>query len=448
MADKNTPYPLKDNGIVKTIANYMKIKYIGDRGICPCPFCKDKGNNFVISEKEEKFRCFSCGESGDKIDFVAKFKHITKEDAYKELGIKIEKNPVDEKIKEELYKINNEAGKYFNTLLKNNKQASKYLSDRELDKKTVNHFGLGYSGTQKNDLYLHLKRMGFSNDMLIKSGLIGKSKYGKYYDKFVNRIMFPIFDTKNNLVGFGGRVLDDSKPKYLNSPASEIFDKSMTLYGYNLASKTQFDGMLICEGYMDVIALHKNGFDCATASLGTAFNQEHAEMLKRIKDKVYVCFDGDEAGTKAKLKAIPKLRFSDLDVVIINTSPYKDPDDFIKSLGKEEFSKRMEDAENSYHFEIRIIRENSENLDDFKKEVAKLMLKSTEIEINNYKDAYYQIISEIPFEEQLSETQEADLVIPITNDMIYGVEDNYVEENQNKDDSLLQMLDDYDIDIR
>ena len=265
--------PLKENGIINTIGKYIDLQIRGGRGFCQCPFCKNTGKNFIVAEKEDKYKCFACGDSGDKVEFLSKYKHITKSDAMQELGIKESRNEATEQRKQNILSINNEAGKYYNSLLKGNSSASKYLFDRALTKSVVNSFGLGFSGTQKYGLTEYLKRKGYDTADMIESGLVGKYKNGRLYDKFVNRIMFPIFDTNNDLVGFGGRVLDDSKPKYLNSPASIVFDKSHVLYGYNKAIKSNADSFIICEGYMDVIAMHKNGYTNAVASLGTAFNQ-------------------------------------------------------------------------------------------------------------------------------------------------------------------------------
>lgn len=410
----NTNYQLKQDGIINTIAQYIKIKVVKDRGICQCPLCKDQGNNFIISDRDDKFKCFSCGESGDKVDFVARYNHITREEAMKKLNIPIKKDPLTEKQKEELRNINNEAGKYFNKYLRLSKEPSKYLKERGLDKRIVNRFGLGYAGTQMDGLYNYLSRMGFNDDMLIKSGLIGKSKYGIFYDKFKSRIMFPIIDKDKNIIGFGGRVLDDSKPKYINSPASPIFDKSKNLYGYNFAQNSKQNGIILCEGYMDVIALNKSGFDNSVAALGTAFNQEHAEMIKRLTDTVYVCFDSDEAGINAKLKAIPKLRMSDLDIKIINTSPCKDPDEFIKKYGCDEFQKRIDEAESSQHFEIRVLREKYPDDMEYKHEVAKLMLKSVDLEVEKYKEAYTDIANEYA-EHSLTPKEEGDQLIESNN---------------------------------
>ncbi len=409
---------IKPDGMVQALSQYVDIKVIGDRGLCNCPFCKQQGKNMVISDKFDKYKCFSCGDSGDRADFVSKFKHITREEALNELGIKVSYNEENEQKKQVLRDINKEAGIYFNKLLRNNASASKYLADRDLDKKTVISFGLGFSGTQRDGLTKYLTRKGYNRQDLLDSGLIGTSKYGNLYDKFVNRIMFPIFDLNNSTVGFGGRVLDDSKPKYINSQASAVFDKSQLLYGYNRAVNSQYNSFILCEGYMDVIALHKYGYDNSVASLGTAFNQEHAEMLKRYKDTVYVCFDNDEAGINAKLGAIPKLRFSDLDIKIIDTSPFKDPDEFLKKMGKEEFDKRINLAENSYHFEIRVLREQHTDNEEFKQSVAKLMLHATDMEFERYKESYKEVCEEYKHPNNL-----------VQKDDVEQIEDEHLSED-------------------
>ena len=258
------------------------------------------------------------------------------------------------RLKEALLAINNEAGKMFHYLLKTDKgkDGLEYLKKRGLSDETIIHFGLGYSGKYSGNLYPYLKNKGFTDEQLKESGLFTFEERG-VKDKFWNRVMFPIMDVNNRVIGFGGRVMGDAKPKYLNSPETKLFDKSRNLYGLNFARAARKNELIICEGYMDVIALHQAGFTNAVAALGTSFTSGHASLLKRYADTVLLSFDSDGAGVKAALRAIPILKEAGLSVKIIDMKPYKDPDEFIKALGREEYQKRIRDAQNSFIFEVR-----------------------------------------------------------------------------------------------
>ena len=228
--------------------------------------------------------------------------------------------------------MNKLAANYFYSRLKSDagKNGLEYFRQRKLSDETIKHFGLGYSLQYSDDLYRYLKQKGYSDDILKESGLISYNEKYRLSDKFWNRVMFPIMDVNNKVIGFGGRVMGKGEPKYLNSPETICFDKSRNLYGLNFARITKEKYMLLCEGYMDVIAMHQAGFTNAVASLGTAFTSQHAMLLKRYTDEVILVYDSDEAGTKAALRAIPMLRTVDMSVRILRMEPYKDPDEFIK----------------------------------------------------------------------------------------------------------------------
>ena len=223
------------------------------------------------------------------------------------------------------------------------------------EKKPCSIFGLGYSNKYSDDLYQYLKKQGYEDELLKDSGLVTIDERRGGHDKFWNRAMFPIMDANNRVIGFGGRVMGEGEPKYLNSPETMIFDKSRNLYGLNFARSSRRPHILLCEGYMDVIALHQAGFDNAVASLGTSFTSGHANLLKRYTKEVYLTFDSDGAGVKAALRAIPILKEAGLTAKVINMRPYKDPDEFIKALGAEEYQKRIDEAENSFMFEVRML---------------------------------------------------------------------------------------------
>ena len=268
-----------------------------------------------------------------------------------------------------------------------------YLKNRALTDETIQKFGLGYSGQQTKELYQYLKHEGYSDALLKESGLFSMDERSGVYDKFWNRVMFPIMDANHRVIGFGGRVMGDAKPKYLNSPETKIFDKSRNLYGLNFARSSRKGNLIICEGYMDVIALHQAGFSQAVASLGTALTAQQAILMKRYADEVLVTYDSDEAGTKAALRAIPILKEAGLTMRVINMKPYKDPDEFIKNMGQEAFQQRIDEAQSSFLFEVEVL-ERQYNLKDpaektafFDETSKKLLGFSDEIERNNYIEA-------------------------------------------------------------
>ena len=268
-----------------------------------------------------------------------------------------------------------------------------YFKKRELSPETMTKFGLGYSNKFSDDLYQYLHKQGYEDHILKDSGLVTIDERRGGHDKFWNRVMFPIMDANNRVIGFGGRVMGEGEPKYLNSPETMIFDKSRNLYGLNIARTTRKSYMLLCEGYMDVIALHQAGFDNAVASLGTAFTPGHANLLKRYTKEVYCTFDSDGAGIKAALRAIPILKEAGITAKIVNMKPYKDPDEFIKALGAEEYQKRIDDAQNSFMFEIQVMEQDYDLKDPesktaFYNAIARKILEfEEELERENYMQA-------------------------------------------------------------
>ena len=298
-------------------------------------------------------------------------------------------------LKTKLLEINKIAATYYYHRLKSpdGKLGLNYLLKRGLRLELINKFGLGYSG-QSGGLYKYLKDKGYDDDILKETGLFTYER--GVYDKFFNRVMFPIMDINNKVIGFGGRVMGDAKPKYLNSPETKLFDKSRNLYGLNIARTSRKSNLIICEGYMDVISLHQAGFNQAVASLGTALTPGQARLMKRYTNNVLITYDSDEAGTKAALRAIPILKEAGLSTKVINMSPYKDPDEFIKALGADAFQERIDKAENSFMYEISVIekkydRKDPEGSTEFEKEAAgKLASFSQKLERNNYLKAVCQ----------------------------------------------------------
>ena len=289
---------------------------------------------------------------------------------------------------------------YYQLRTENGRQAMEYLKNRRLSDETIRSFGLGYSNKYSNDLYLYLKKQGVSDELLRESGLMNVDERNGMYDKFWNRVIFPIMDVNNRVIGFGGRVMGDGKPKYLNSPETAVFDKSRNLYGLNVARTARKKSMLVCEGYMDVISMHQAGFKNSVASLGTALTTQHASLLKRYTDEVILTYDSDGAGIKAALRAIPMLKAAGISTKVLHMNPYKDPDEFIKTLGPEAFQERMDQAENSFLFEISILERDFDMHDPegktgfYQAAARKLMEFDQELERENYIQAVaerYQI---------------------------------------------------------
>lgn len=393
------------NDIVDVVSEHVKLKRTGNNHMGLCPFHNEKSPSFSVSGQKQMYHCFGCGVGGNVFTFVMEYENYSFVEALKYLAERVnialpeqeysEEAKKKKDLKGQLLEINRQAAKYFFYQLKSERGtiAYEYLTNRKLSDETISKFGLGYSNKYSNDLYQYLKQLGYSDEILKQSGLVSIDETKGAYDKFWNRVMFPIMDVNNRVIGFGGRVMGEGEPKYLNSPETLLFDKSRNLYGLNVARTSRKHNMLICEGYMDVIALHQAGFTNAVASLGTAFTGLQANLLKRYTSEVLLTYDSDGAGTKAALRAIPILKEAGLSTKVINMKPYKDPDEFIKALGADEFQKRIDEAQNSFYFEIEVL-ERDYDLNDpeqktkFFNEVAKKLLVFTEeIERNNYIEA-------------------------------------------------------------
>ena len=352
-------------GIASVIGDYIKIQPSGQNYKALCPFHVEKTPSFHISTAKQVYKCFGCGEGGDVINFVMKMENLDFMDAVRLLanrcGIDINFN-IDEETKQkiELSKkyqdIHTEAARfYFSNLVKSKNRGYDYLRNRGLDDKTIKRFGLGYSQDSWDSLMDYLiEEKGYSQEELLECGLIGKStKTDKYYDKFRNRVMFPIFDYRGNVIGFGGRVLDDSLPKYLNSPDTLIFNKRHNLYGLNFARKNLSSRtVILVEGYMDLISLYQYGIQIAVATLGTALTSQQARLIKRYADNVIISYDSDGPGTKASLRAIDILVEAGLSVKVLDLKDAKDPDEYVRKYGTDEYRKAMKDAVPRIKFKI------------------------------------------------------------------------------------------------
>lgn len=389
------------NDIVDVISEYVKLQKKGANYFGLCPFHNEKSPSFSVSPGKQMYYCFGCGEGGNVISFVMKYENYSFIEAVQMLasraGIELpqvtrskeEKENADKR--SQILTINTLAAKFYYYMLKSEKGALAYhyLRGRELSDNTITGFGLGYSDKYSDSLYKYMKSKGYKDDILKETGLFTFEEKG-VHDKFWNRVMFPIMDVNNKVIAFGGRVMGDGKPKYLNSPETKIFDKSRNLYGLNIARTSRKGYLLICEGYMDVISLHQAGFNNAVAALGTSFTSGHASLIKRYAKEVVLTFDSDGAGIKAALRAIPILREAGLSIKVLSMKPYKDPDEFIKALGPEAYEERIEKATNYFIFQVGTLM-NEYNLYDpsekteFHNKVADMLLEfEDEIERNNY----------------------------------------------------------------
>ena len=358
----------EENDIVDIISETVRLKRSGRNYTGLCPFHSEKSPSFSVSQDKQIYKCFGCGEAGNVITFVMKSRKLDFIEALKiladraniPLNLENKENSAAASKKELMYKINTEAARFYFSNLFNDKEAMSYFQNRGLSIKTIRSFGLGFSKNQWNNLMNFLKRKGYKEEILESLGLIIKSeKKGNYYDRFRNRVMFPVFDFRGRIIGFGGRVLDDSKPKYLNSPDSLIFSKGTNLYGLNFAIK---DGLperyfVIVEGYMDCISLHQHGIKNAVASLGTALTINQARLMKRYADKVIISYDADVAGQNATLRGLEVLKNAGFDVRVLTVPQGKDPDEYIRSNGKEAFMNLIEGALPLIEYRLKKVKE-------------------------------------------------------------------------------------------
>lgn len=391
--------------IVDVIGGYVALKKKGNSYFGLCPFHNEKTGSFSVSRQKQMYYCFGCGAGGNVFTFLMEYENASFVESVQILadraGIalpEVSQTAVDKRLQDEknlLFAIEKEAAKFYYIFLKSEKgaQAMRYLKDRGLSDETIQKFGLGASAKFSDSLYIYLKNKSYTDKQLADSGLIVYDEKKGAYDRFWNRVMFPIMDVGGRVIGFGGRVMGDGKPKYLNSPESIIFEKSRNLYGLNIARTSREKNILLCEGYMDVIAMHQAGFNNAVASLGTAFTPGHANLLKRYTEEVLLLYDSDEAGTKAALRAIPILSDAGLSAKVVDLSPYKDPDDLVKAIGPEGLKQRLETAMDSFLFEIKVLRKGYDmntpkQATEFYKVVAgRLLSFQTELERKTYTQA-------------------------------------------------------------
>lgn len=358
---------IMQSDIVSVISSYVSLQKRGNRYVGLCPFHREKTPSFTVSPDKHMFYCFGCGAGGTVVNFVMRAENFSFPEAIRFLaekaGINIEveesgKSKEEYSEKKRIYEMNKLAARFFckNLTDKSAAECVLYINKRGLTKKACTDFGIGYSLDSSRALQDFLLSQGFSLKDLKISGLFGERENGTLFDKFRNRLMFPIIDPFGNVVGFGGRVLGDGVPKYLNSPDTPAFNKSNQLYALNIAKNTSKGYFIVCEGYMDVIAMHCAGIDNAIASLGTAFTKQHARIIKKHVPKVYLCYDSDDAGVRAATRAIDILTEESLKVYVISLKGAKDPDEFIKKYGVDSFESSIDGAEYYIDYKLRHIK--------------------------------------------------------------------------------------------
>lgn len=411
------------NDIVDIIGQYVTLKPKGNSHFGLCPFHNEKTPSFSVSREKQMYYCFGCGRGGNVFTFLMEYENYTFQEAISHLADRVnvqlpevemseqEKEAV--RRKKRLYQVNQLAAKYYYYQLHHQagRVAIDYLSKRQVSPTIAKKFGLGYAPIARDDLQIFLKSKGYSEEEMCQAGLLiaDKKRQKSYYQRFFNRLMFPIFDQQQRVIAFGGRVFGEAKPKYLNSPETPIFNKSVNLYGLHLARSSRQAFFILAEGYMDVIRLHENGFNNAVASLGTAFTAGHAHLIRRFTDTVVVAYDSDFAGVKASLRAIPILAAEGLNVRVLVMEKAKDPDEYLAKYGATAFTELLESAISGFMFEIRQLATNYRLSDPayrlrFIDEVIdKLLTLDSKLAIDHYKGAIieeYDLDAE-GFEEQL-----------------------------------------------
>ena len=390
------------NDIVDVISQYVILKRSGRNFFGLCPFHKEKSPSFSVSPDKQIFHCFGCGVGGNVIHFVSKIENLGFKDTLEMLANRVNiqlpeldgyDSDVNAKLKSRLYELNQATATFYheNLYKPSSKEAQEYIKKRKLDNNTLKSFLIGYSGVF-DELYTYLKSKGFSESEILASGLVNKNENGRFIDRFRRRLMFPIQDVRNRVIAFGGRVLDDSKPKYINSAENLVYSKGRHLFGLNLAKNSQKKNLIIVEGYMDCISLYQRGITNVVASLGTALTEAQGWLLRKHSEQVIIGYDADGAGQAATIRGMEILQNLGCDIRILQIEGAKDPDEFVVKYGPERFNKYVENAISLIEFKIKILKKdlNLENANDkikFLKEIAKLLSKvNSDLEKEIYLD--------------------------------------------------------------
>lgn len=454
------------NDIIDIVSQYVVLKRSGRNYMGLCPFHKEKSPSFCVSPDKQIFHCFGCGVGGNVIHFIGKIENLNFIESLELLanraGIELPKsgNAEDDRIsrlKSRVYELNKCAAEFYhqNLYKPTAKPAQEYVKKRRLDNRTLKAFKIGYSG-RFNELYTELHSKGFTEEEILASCLVNKNQDGKFIDRFRNRLMFPIFDARDRVIAFGGRVLDDSKPKYINSPEDIVYSKGRHLFAYNLAKKDNPKTIIIVEGYMDAVSLHQRGISNAVASLGTALTEAQGRLLRRSCEKVVIGYDADGAGQAATLRGLEILQNLGCDIRILQIEGAKDPDEFVVKYGPERFQKYVDSAISLVEFKVKMLKRqlNLENVNDkikFLNEVANILSK---IENNMEREVYidkisleYKVSKEAIYAEVNKKLygnsqSEKKLERPVTTirEVKQDIEEQEVDEKTKKTESLIIYL--------
>lgn len=431
------------NDIVDIVSQYVVLKRTGRNYMGLCPFHKEKSGSFCVSPDKQIFHCFGCGVGGNVFHFISKIENLNFKESVEILAnragveLPVSSNSAEddkrERLKSRVYEVNKCAAEFYheNLYKPTAKPGQEYVKKRHLDNKTLKAFKIGYSG-RFNELYTELKSKGFTEEEILASCLVNKNPDGKFIDRFRNRLMFPIFDTHERVIAFGGRVLDDSKPKYINSPEDIVYSKGRHLFAFNIARKYNSKTIIIVEGYMDAVSLHQRGIHNAVASLGTALTEAQGRLLRRSCEKVIIGYDADGAGQAATLRGLEILQNLGCDIRILQIEGAKDPDEFVVKYGPERFQMYVDKAISLVEFKVKMLKKSLDldNVNDkikFLNEVAKIVAKvensmerevyvdKISLEYKVSKDAIYAEINKLLYANSRTEQKLEKKVVPVKN---------------------------------
>ena len=412
------------NDIVDTISQYVQLKRKGRNFFGLCPFHKEKSPSFSVSPDKQIFHCFGCGVGGNVIHFISKIENLDFKDTIEYLadraGIELPKTENEQFnqrqiLKDKVYKINEETARFYheNLYKPTAKEAQNYVKERKLNNATLKSFLIGYSGTY-NELYKHLRSKGFSDNEILTSSLVNKNDRGQFIDRFRRRLMIPILDVRGKVIAFGGRVLDNSLPKYINSPENIVYSKGRNLFGLNVAKKGDLKKVVIVEGYMDAISLYQRGITNVVASLGTALTESQGRLLRKYAEQIIISYDSDSAGQAATLRGLEILRNLGCDVRILQMEGAKDPDEYVIKYGTGRFNLLIDNAISLVEFKVKVLKnkfdlDNTNDKIKFLQEIAKVLSEvESQIELEIYvekianeysisKEAIYSEINKIKY---------------------------------------------------
>ena len=431
------------NDIVDIVSQYVVLKRAGRNYMGLCPFHKEKSGSFCVSPDKQIFHCFGCGVGGNVFHFISKIENLNFKESVEMLAnragveLPVSSNSAEddkrERLKSRVYEVNKCAAEFYheNLYKPTAKPGQEYVKKRHLDNKTLKAFKIGYSG-RFNELYTELKSKGFTEEEILASCLVNKNPDGKFIDRFRNRLMFPIFDTHERVIAFGGRVLDDRKPKYINSPEDIVYSKGRHLFAFNIARKYNSKTIIMVEGYMDAVSLHQRGIHNAVASLGTALTEAQGRLLRRSCEKVIIGYDADGAGQAATLRGLEILQNLGCDIRILQIEGAKDPDEFVVKYGPERFQMYVDKAISLVEFKVKMLKKSLDldNVNDkikFLNEVAKIVAKvensmerevyvdKISLEYKVSKDAIYAEINKLLYANSRTEQKLEKKVVPVKN---------------------------------